>query len=714
MRRAALKNGNEIRNNLAYSLLFCIAGVLMNIIGAHAAVKIGLPLYLDNVGTLLSASMGGYVPGIIVGYLTNLINGIRNYDSIYYGVLTVLIAVSATTMHRWGWFKKPLTGALCVLVFAFIGGALGSVVTWLIYDMEFGQGIGGPMAQRLYETGAFSPFFAQLTGDFLLDVFDKAIVCCLASLISMFIPQKIRSRVRMRAWQQTPLQDEERINTRKMKTRRLSLRAKIMALVSVVIVMITVVTIRISYTMFRSSLVQSQAEMGRGVTRLIQGTFDADMVDEYIEKGMEAPGYAEAVERMKEIRGSSEDIVYVYVYQIHEDGFRVVFDPDDENGKAPGEIEQYEAEFNPLLPDLLSGKEVDPIETNGNYGWLLSVYTPVFDSENKCVCYAGADLSMNQMRIYEYSFLAKAASLSVAFFIVILTLGFWLADYGVILPVNSMAIAASGFAYDSNSQRDESVEKLKALKICTGDEIENLYTAITKMSADTLQYIDDVNRKGETIARMQDNLITVLADMVESRDKYTGHHVKSTAAYVSIIMNKLREKGVYADQLTDDFIRNTIHSAPLHDVGKIRITDALLNKPGKLTHEEFETMKTHTVEGKKILQKAALATDSGDTFLKEAENLALYHHEKWDGTGYPCQIAGDKIPLSARIMAVADVFDALVSKRSYKKGYSVEESMQIIRDGMGKHFDPNVAQAFLDAEDEVREVVREYRQRVVE
>ena len=203
---------------------------------------------------------------------------------------------------------------------------------------------------------------------------------------------------------------------------------------------------------------------------------------------------------------------------------------------------------------------------------------------------------------------------------------------------------------------------------------------------------------------MQENLILVLADMVESRDQFTGDHVKNTSEYTLIIMNQLKKEGVYTDQLTDEFIRNVYHSAPLHDIGKIRVSDTILNKPGKLTDEEFETMKLHTVYGRDVIENAKKATPDV-SYLNEAENLSLYHHEKWNGKGYPQGLSGGDIPLSARIMAVADVFDALVSKRSYKDPFPFEKAMDIIREGAGSHFDPSVAAAFEHAEAEVRKVL---------
>jgi HD-GYP domain-containing protein (c-di-GMP phosphodiesterase class II) len=148
-------------------------------------------------------------------------------------------------------------------------------------------------------------------------------------------------------------------------------------------------------------------------------------------------------------------------------------------------------------------------------------------------------------------------------------------------------------------------------------------------------------------------------------------------------------------------------SAPLHDVGKIRIPDAVLNKPGKLTPEEFEIMKTHATVGKEIIDKA-ISTVEGGSYLKEARNMAAYHHERWDGKGYPEGLKGEEIPLSARVMAVADVFDALTSKRIYKPAFSIEEALKIIEEGRGTQFDPRCVDVFLEALPDVRAVIRRY------
>ena len=313
----------------------------------------------------------------------------------------------------------------------------------------------------------------------------------------------------------------------------------------------------------------------------------------------------------------------------------------------------------------------------------------------------------------ERNFFVEMIALFLGFFILIFAVVRWLIEYHIILPVNSIAMSTGTFAYDTEKARESSIERIRELNIRTGDEVENLYQAIAKTSDDSMRYVADVQQKTEEISMMQKALILVLADIVESRDRNTGAHVRKTAAYTDIILQEMRKKGYYADALTDEFISDVVNSAPLHDVGKIQVPDAILNKPGRLTDEEFAIMKTHTTAGRDILTEAIkLVPNSG--YLNEARNLAAYHHEKWDGTGYPTGLAGEDIPLSARIMAVADVFDALVSKRSYKKPFSFEEAMQIITDGSGKHFDPLIVDAFVSAGDEVRKVEAEFSRRTNE
>ncbi len=198
---------------------------------------------------------------------------------------------------------------------------------------------------------------------------------------------------------------------------------------------------------------------------------------------------------------------------------------------------------------------------------------------------------------------------------------------------------------------------------------------------------------------IQKKLIWCFADLIEKRDNTTGQHIKRTSAYVRILANELKERGIY--NIDEEYVEKISSAAPLHDVGKIVISDAILNKPGQLTEEEFEKMKEHTVAGKEMLD--TIIQEVGDQdYLHFAYDMALNHHEKWDGSGYPQGIAGEDIPLSARIMAVADVFDALITKRCYKEAYSYEQAFEIIQRSSGTHFDPVLVEVFLDKKEEIK------------
>ena len=488
----------------------------------------------------------------------------------------------------------------------------------------------------------------------------------------------------------------------------MSLRVKIVILVTSGMVIIAAIVTVISFFHFRTSAEEEQKELAWGVANVASDAIDGDRVEEYIELGNDAEGYERIDKRFNDLANSSGNIQYVYAYKILEDGCHVVFDADtpDTPGGEPGDVVEFDEDFSEKLPDLLAGKEVDPIISNGQFGWLLTVYKPVYDSQGNCQCYVGVDISMEHIIKNGYEFLARVVSLFFGFFLLLMTAAIWFAEYNIILPINALDITTGSSEYSTEESRERTVERIHELDIRTGDEIENLYHSVTKTTDDMVHTIENMEMQSEIISKLQNGLILVLADMVESRDQCTGDHVRKTAAYTDLIMREMKKEGIYTDQLTDEFMHDVVNSAPLHDIGKIQVSDTILNKPGKLTDEEFEIMKTHTTAGAEVIAHAMTIVSEEDTgYLKEAMNLAHYHHEKWNGKGYPEGLKGEEIPLSARIMAVADVFDALVSKRSYKDGFPFEKAMAIIEEGSGSHFDPKVAGAFINASDEVRVVM---------
>ncbi|MCR5813690.1 MAG: HD domain-containing protein [Desulfovibrio sp.] len=229
-----------------------------------------------------------------------------------------------------------------------------------------------------------------------------------------------------------------------------------------------------------------------------------------------------------------------------------------------------------------------------------------------------------------------------------------------------------------------------------------------KVEYDTIQReIAYTKERQRNLNAMRDAMMITIADLVESRDQNTGTHIRKTASYVNAIINELKRQGMFKDTITDEYIENVVRSAPLHDIGKINVPDSILNKPDKLTDEEFKIMMTHAAVGGKIIDHIIQITPDSE-YLNDAKDLATYHHEKWNGAGYPEGLAGENIPLSARIMAVADVFDALVSNRAYKKKFPLEKAFAIIREESGTHFDPRIVNAFFAARSEIIRIEKEF------
>jgi putative two-component system response regulator len=216
-----------------------------------------------------------------------------------------------------------------------------------------------------------------------------------------------------------------------------------------------------------------------------------------------------------------------------------------------------------------------------------------------------------------------------------------------------------------------------------------------------------VRAKTKTVLDLQNVVLKTVADLVEHRDEITGGHVERTRNYVEILMRVLEQEKIYEDEIKSWDREFFLQSTLLHDLGKIAIKDSILLKPGKLTPEEYEEMKKHTVFGVKIIDDIIAEMDKNATessFLAHAKIFAGTHHEKWDGTGYPYGLAGTGIPLQGRLMAIADVYDALIAERPYKKPLSHEEAVRIIAEGKGTHFDPTLVELFLLVSDEFRKI----------
>ena len=705
--RSWIKNKGTVNCTLA--VVVC---VIINVVLTYAVNKVGLPLYLDTIGTIFVTALAGVVPGLFTAVATNVVCSLFNENALYYSIINVLIALLTAWFTRQGKFRRKRDILFYLAAVSVVSGVLGMVIQLLL--------LGEPQFTDVAETAKILSGSAAGAGYFAaaaavnvgLNLIDKAISSGAAFTVLRFVKDEDRKLIRNSVWRQRPLSDEKAQKAVNLRGKR-SLLWKMSIMITVIAVSFVAIMSWVSIGVYFNNVKTEYARNAENCATLVSEIVDGDSLEKYLKKGTDAEGYEEIKNLLYSIRDASNGVKYLYIVKIDERGCVFIFDLDydGEEAYAPGDIVPFEEAFEPYEKALMSGKEIEPIVSNDTWGWVLTAYKPIKNSSGVTVAYAGADVSMNYLSTYARDFLLKALLIFSGFFVMILGFGLTLSLYYLVYPISSMTSCSRDFIKNSGKQDaiEENAAEMKALDIQTGDEVEDLYTSVYKMEEDMAEQLRDIRHYADATAKMQDGLIITMADMVEKRDSDTGEHILKTAAYVDIILRGLREKGYYTDKLTDKYIADCIRSAPLHDVGKINIPDAVLNKPGKLTDEEFEIMKTHTTAGKNIMENA-ISTVQGENYLKEARNMAGYHHERWDGRGYPEGLKGEVIPLSARVMSVADVFDALTSARVYKPPFSMEKALSIIQEGAGTQFDPKCVEAFMDSLPEVKKVLKKYNQ----
>ena len=709
-----------------------VISTVLNIVLSMIVRTTELPFYIDTVGTLVAAALGGIVPGVITAFFTNAINFFMDGESIFYASLNMLIAVIASAYFGGysGYRKKEkrnrkdsdrgLENAavtdliLFILVLALVGGGIGAEITWYLYETPSDAPMVVSITEWLSDNLGIGVWGCHMISTYITDVMDKGISVAIALVITCLVPNKAKEYLRLSSWRQKPLSYEERINARKNLKGGISIGVRINVIIIISTLVMTVVAFVFSVINFRNNTIESLKASASQIAYLASKAIDADRIDEYIDKGTGARGYDVTKERLSLIKESSSDIAFLYVYKVENEGCKVIFDLDATlsdgryiPGDPFGKIVEYEDGSLPHIESLLAGEELPVFELVDDYGSFYAAYAPVYNDKGRCVCYAISNVETGTVDVLLYRFAGRVILLFSGFLILIVAITILTTRYRIVMPIMSMTAYANELVDANKGVNEESLEKIEELDIRTDDEIEQLYRSLCKLTGDTVFQLNDNRIKSEAIAKMQNVLIVTMADMVESRDSDTGAHVLKTAAYVRIIVHGLKRNGYYAEKITDKYMRDVEMSAPLHDVGKINIPDAVLNKPGKLTDEEYEIMKSHTTAGKLILEKA-ISSMEGDNYLKEARNMAAYHHERWDGKGYPEGLHGEVIPLSARIMAVADVFDALSSPRVYKPAFPIDKAIKMIEEGAGTQFDPKCVEVFVESIAEVRKVHKKY------
>lgn len=696
---------------LMQRVLFAMAGVVINVLMAFLMNLLGLHLFLDTIGTIAVSAVGGLFSGILTAVGTNAVCALFNVNYIYFGFLNALVAILVAIFVRKRLYKKIWLIGVLIAFLALFSGSVGCLISWFLMD-------GAIVAKNTDATNVISAatglgmFWSYFIYNILINLLDKIISVTIAFLILKLLPDSILKEIEKGSWKQRPLNEEEiRTLNEWGKGLRHTMRVRTTLIILATSSVLVVVTAWSGVRLYFEKSKESKTIDALNCLKLISEMVDSEEIRSIVQSGTSSEYYDPVKNLLQQITNSYGSIEDLYMVKFDLNQGRIIYDIRSaySSPREKNSIYTYDEKIEPYLERLLNGELISPIEHGTIKNWMRSVFYPIKDIDGECICYLIADVSVTYVADYMQDFIIRSILILLGFFILVLANNMWYTNTLMVYPIRSMAKCVdefSDYGYEQD-ELDKNVKKIRALDIRTEDELEKLYDSICRMTLNLSEQMRDLRRLSDATAKMQDGLIITMADMVEKRDSDTGQHIQKTALYVKIIVEGLQKKGYYASKINSKFISDVVRSAPLHDIGKINIPDGILNKPGKLTPEEFEIMKTHTTAGKKIMEDA-ISTVQGENYLKEARNMAAYHHERWDGKGYPEGLHGEVIPLSARIMAVADVFDALTSPRVYKEAFPLEKALSIITEESGKQFDPKCVEVFLEALPEVKVVLKKY------
>lgn len=486
-----------------WPVVSCIIGICLNFSGSGIAMLLDIPLYCDAYGTVFTAATGGFLPGVTVGFCTNLLASIHNISHMSYGLLNMIIAAMTYWFIRRGWWEKPLSMVVTLPPYVIL-----SIGYELLYAV-----LGGTYSTE---------FFMETVR---MEIPDKILAVSVIYGVYMLLPKKLR---------QFPV--NKRMKQREDGISRvLSLEMKAALILGTVCVALTIAVTSVASLQFRQVNRNTYIRIGEGITKQAAKLLNANYVDTYLEKGnlvMYESSYLKSLDDCKMLWESYPEVEYLYFYRMLPEGMQVVLDIPTDKTPADqiGEVLEWDESFYSQIDQFLTGKPVEPVESIDSYGHLLTVFAPVYDSSGRCVCYAAADFSMDILTRESRGFAVKMFTMFMGMAFFIFACGIRLVHSKIIRPVNTIARCAGSFSYGGGQASMQNVEKLRALDIHTGDEIENLYQALLKTTEDSMQYMQELRAAEQQVSQISETAY---------QDALTG--VKSIAAYKHMKENLARQ-----------------------------------------------------------------------------------------------------------------------------------------------------------------------------
>ena len=496
-------------------ILFCIGGLLMNVAGSAFAQYFNLPVYLDTAGTIYIAALGGYVPGIVVGFLTNLCKAGITPSEMYYGSVSILVAIFAAFSARRGFFDSYIKMFVLIIPLALITGTCDLLIEDFLNSTDLLKSV--------------NEFESSFGGNFINEVIDKGLSLLVAFVLLRFSPPDVKESLRSLGRRQAPLPDEMKDALNERNYLSSSLRTKTLTLLMLSSLFVSFSIALISYLLFKDAAIDDRIKSVDAMDSVVLSNINPEHVDDYIKHGRILEEYRKIEEKLYTLKNTNSDIKFIYVYKVEADGFHVIFDLNTSMIEAdkPGDVVEFEESLAPYIDDLLAGRPIPPIITDDEYGYLLTLYKPLYDKNGDCQCYAAVDLSMNVLSDYARTFVIKLIALFAGCFVFIFAIGLAFVENNIILPVNTMAYCAKNFSYDNEAAREKNIERMKSLRIKTGDEIENLYSALIRTTENLLNYFKYLQRAKGQVADMQVKVFEM--DKIAHIDSLTG--VKNKNAY---------------------------------------------------------------------------------------------------------------------------------------------------------------------------------------